>query len=56
MSHTRRVQKVFSEQLSSVAAKRPVLDQALAFLREGDLLVIAAAASILASMLRLPRP
>jgi DNA invertase Pin-like site-specific DNA recombinase len=32
--------KLFSEQLSSVAAKRPVLDQALAFLREGDLLVV----------------
>jgi DNA invertase Pin-like site-specific DNA recombinase len=32
--------KLFSEQLSSVAAKRPVLEQALAFLREEDLLVV----------------
>jgi DNA invertase Pin-like site-specific DNA recombinase len=32
--------KLFTEQLSSVAAKRPVLDQALTFLRESDLLVV----------------
>jgi len=32
--------KLFTEQLSSVAAKRPVLDQALGFLREADLLVV----------------
>jgi DNA invertase Pin-like site-specific DNA recombinase len=32
--------KLFTEQLSSVAAKRPALNQALAFLRESDLLVV----------------
>jgi DNA invertase Pin-like site-specific DNA recombinase len=32
--------KLFTEQLSSVAATRPVLDQALTFLRESDLLVV----------------
>src|SRR5271166_3416703 len=34
------VQKIFSEQLSSVDAERPQLEAALDFVREGDVLVI----------------
>ena len=34
------VEKIFSEQLSSVDASRPQLDAALEFVREGDVLVV----------------
>ena len=34
-------EKVFAEQVSSVAAERPALVQALAFIREGDTLLVA---------------